>query len=512
MTWRWLCKRGLENFPTRPWALRMTFDAEKTFFKVAKQVPFSPRLRPELNVAKAGRKPKPYVTSWGEVVAGLARQGNDGRWRVVETGQRFTEPDERRAVRRFREQHETKVELVQIPVLGSGQAKTGKEANRILAPRAQTVYGDDNDSIIVREAHPQAIWSWIRRMLIEKPEYVSKMTDIPELINLGDMNPPGPALRISTVIEAYRRNSPALEMSKRNALTPLKRLVKEAKAKTLDDLTIEKLIAFRDRLEAEGEVLSAATRQEYFARIKTVIAFGKRVGLDTSQINACLDRCRVLWAAQPSPILKPEPISRADFHTLLSKGGEAWRPWLLLGLNLCLHLGEVCDLKWEDFDLEKGTYAAIRNKTRRRHIPRAAVLWPETIEALKMIGPLKPFVLVSRRGTRYDRAGRSHEFCEVRRKAGLPETVTFEGLRDGSYTAAAQAPGIDEKFVRVLAGQRSPGLQDNYVLRNPECVRSACDAVYAAYGPFPPGPPEPSTTNRALRMHRINLGAGPQDA
>ncbi len=52
-------------------------------------------------MTEIGRKQKPHETSWGEIVPGLARDV-DQRWRIVATGQRFTESDERKAVERFR--------------------------------------------------------------------------------------------------------------------------------------------------------------------------------------------------------------------------------------------------------------------------------------------------------------------------------------------------------------------------------------------------------------------------
>jgi integrase len=194
----------------------------------------------------------------------------------------------------------------------------------------------------------------------------------------------------------------------------------------------------------------------------------------------------VLWTAEPPPAPRPTPITREHFHALLTAGGDVWRPWLLLGLNLCLHLDEVCDLAWADFDLERATYAAIRKKTRRQRIPRAATLWPETVAALRALARRGKFVLISTHGTRYNRNTRGNAFAELRALAGVPDDVTFDHIRDGSYTSAANAPGVDEKFARVLAGQKSPGLQDNYVLRNPGCLEPACNAVYAKYGPFTP--------------------------
>ena len=47
---------------------------------------------------KRGRKPVPYVCPWNnETIDGLCLCP-DGRWRIVETGVKFTEPDPRRAV------------------------------------------------------------------------------------------------------------------------------------------------------------------------------------------------------------------------------------------------------------------------------------------------------------------------------------------------------------------------------------------------------------------------------
>src|SRR5687768_5034195 len=52
---------------------------------------------------KRGRKPKPYVCPWNnETIDGLYLC-KDGRWRIVETGEKFREADPRRAVARFRQ-------------------------------------------------------------------------------------------------------------------------------------------------------------------------------------------------------------------------------------------------------------------------------------------------------------------------------------------------------------------------------------------------------------------------
>ncbi len=64
----------------------------------------------------AGRRQKPFQSKVFGVVAGLARD-TDGRWRILATGQKFTEPDERRAIARFRAAQSAAATVrVEIPV------------------------------------------------------------------------------------------------------------------------------------------------------------------------------------------------------------------------------------------------------------------------------------------------------------------------------------------------------------------------------------------------------------
>jgi hypothetical protein len=129
---------------------------------------------------------------------------------------------------------------------------------------------------------------------------------------------------------------------------------------------------------------------------------------------------------------------------------------------------------------------AIRRKTEVDSIPRAAVLWPETVAALAAVPRKSPkYVFTSTTGTRYNRASRGNKVAKLRERAGVAVEVTFDWIKDGAYTAAVNDPDVEERSARVLAGHRSPGLQDNYVLRHPRCTAGACEAVHRVYGPFP---------------------------
>ena len=47
-----------------------------------------------------------------------------------------------------------------------------------------------------------------------------------------------------------------------------------------------------------------------------------------------------------------------DFAKLLAAGNGKWRAILLTALNCCMHLDEVCSIKWTELDLAKKTYAS----------------------------------------------------------------------------------------------------------------------------------------------------------
>lgn len=470
-----------------------------------------------------GRRQKPYTPTWGgDPIPGLYKCP-DGRWRINATGQKFTEHDERLAISKFRQREaqrnaEKAKFTVTVAEAPSGNGARVAEAvvrtaggvaieyapvvwhdgtsTPVTASGPGPVYIEIEDGVLKfkRESDEAAFWMTVRKRLLADARHAATMTGIPGLEQMIRMDVPSDAIKLVDLIAAYRKENPSTDKSKREAIATFQRLIDHAQAKTLDDLTQAKLLAFRASIEESGTLKSAATRVGYYGRIKTIIKFGLKVGLDQTQVGAAIDRCKVLWTAEALPAVNPQPISRDDYHSLLRAAGDsAWRAWLLLGLNLCLHMEEVCALKWSDFDLARGTFACIRNKTRRQRVPRAATLWAETLAVLDGIARRGEFVFVSTHGTRFNKNTRINDFKEFREIAGV--SATWDSLRDGAYSAACRAT-VDDKWARLLAGHSAPGLQDNYVLRHPEAVRPACEAVYKAYGPFPAhSSPAPAPAN-----------------
>ena len=291
---------------------------------------------------------------------------------------------------------------------------------------------------------------------------------------------PKPSLRLEAILDIYKQHADVLPRSKRYAIKRFEDFVKITKAKTLADLTTEVLATYRDTIKTR--VISPGTIANYFGVVKWIIRFAKTEGWDAVQIDACLSRMAVLKAPRDTRVHTPSPISPANFGKLLEvarKNYPAWEARLLVMLNFCLHFDEALAIEWVDLNFEAETFCTRRNK--RGRVIRCATLWPETVQALKAIKRTgSPFVFTSTHGTRFNACGQWKTWEKIRKAAGLPN-VQLDDVRDGAYTAACNASGVEEKHARLLAGHRSHGLQDNYVARNPAIVRGACEAVRAAF-------------------------------
>ncbi len=111
------------------------------------------------------------------------------------------------------------------------------------------------------------------------------------------------------------------------------------------------------------------------------------------------------------------------------------------------------------------------------------MLWDRTLEAIREYEKAEPhqshYLFVSRSGLPYDGNHVSRNFRRRRTEAGLDESVTFDMIRDGAYTAAIRG-GADVNQAKMLAGH-SVGISDCYLKRDPHMVAGACAAIERAY-------------------------------
>ncbi|MGC8540750.1 MAG: tyrosine-type recombinase/integrase [Phycisphaerae bacterium] len=422
-------------------------------------------------MSRAGRPPANYRTSWGEIIIGLSR-GTDLRWRIIKTGQKFTEHDETLAIKKFREMTSSHKPMATLTVVDPVDPL-------VLRPVSFSTLLDENENKIEStfdyRIDETAVWSWVKQQLINDPITVSVKLGIPEIRNLSAIKVEKD-IQLSELLAEYLKRQPNKRTS-RHSGQAFEKFMKVVQVTSVMEMTTEKLLEYRQKIESSN--LSPSTKNYYFSRVKIILSNGIKYGFNANVLRQALDRCRVLFTSEKQPPKNPTPISREDFHKLFNSANSQFKAILLISLNCCLHLGETMALTWDEFDVKRRCHISSRRKT---GIARAAMLWDETLTALQGVRKTNsPYVFVSYHGSKYNRATAGNLFSELRDKAGVSAAVKFDDIRDGAYTAATLCGQDSERLSRLLAGHSNYGLMDSYVKRNPEMVKPATDAVYKHY-------------------------------
>jgi integrase len=406
-----------------------------------------------------GRKADHFRTSDGTTILGLIHQ-RDGRYRVLATGQRFTAASETEAIatyRRLSPQQET----IDVPITSTDEMS---DSNNIWF-MSNRITGSD-------------FWPWLRELLVTRLGQVADKTGLPGLATLDLTKQPQSSPKLASIRDLYDTKNEANWRTKGQVKAAFARLRQITGAKTLDDLTTEALITFREAINSQLAPTGAA---QVFSKIKSALSFAAKYGQhDAEAIAKAIARAKALYAPRSNGHNKPTPMSTADFRTLLQAADTQWRAILLLAMNMALYAEDICELRWADFNLDAGTYTGQRQKT---SVVRVGCLWPETLTAIKAL-PRKgesPYLFTSKTGTRYMATTLYDVYKDLRESVGV--TTPFSGLRDAAYTIACEK--CDERIARVFAAHKAAGLLDAYVQRRPEFVKPATDAIREAFGPFP---------------------------
>ncbi|MEX0884995.1 MAG: tyrosine-type recombinase/integrase [Phycisphaeraceae bacterium] len=431
---------------------------------------------------KRGRPAKPHRTSWGAHINGLRRR-KDGRWVIIATGKTFAEPDERRAVARFRrwevEQQGETVADVNAP-LEAFQSAAGLAAAR---EAGAEIYGHtDGRYSVGTEVSEPVLWAWLREQLISRPEYVAEQTGIPEVARLADLPKPEPSPTLAAIGQLYHDKAQVKRKQRRQMQlfwNHFREWLAEHNVETLRQLTPSRVAEYGDHIRATEDSLKYVKNR--FTSIRGVINFSRKRGLHAADVRHALDCCAVLTAPRGGVRREPHPIDREHLEALVAHvEAPRMQAFLLCMLNLCMYPSEALNLDWGEIDLTKKTVVTDRSKT---HIVRVGVLWDRTVTALKEIRPSnagsKQPVFLSKLGRRWSEKTANVQFRALRQKAGVPTKVKAEDLRDGAYTAAVEA-GVELTQAKLLAGH-STGIPDHYAQRRPTMVADAVKAIEEAY-------------------------------
>jgi len=404
-------------------------------------------------VQRRGKPRKPdYVTSWGETLTG-AYLGSDGRLRPTGKSTPAFGPaaDERLAVHRFK------------------LWRTKNDPNAI-------------EPVEMNWESGEAVRQHIRNLILSDPHEAAKYLGVPHLSQYP-VTPDKPAntlLGLATQYVASRRNADGRPLDKKYAKN-LPVWWKDfcemiGNPKYPQNVTRQMIQTYYSKImEQFDNGKSPAFVRSRFSAVKAIVKFGLEYTDDKTECRRLLDECAIL--KPPREITNPQPISPDDYRKLLDKADLRMRAVLLLGINAAMHLGEVARTLKEHVNLAQGTLAARRTKTSN---PRACKLFERTVKAVqKYLDSTKanqtPFLFISRNGKPMTGEALRQKFVTLRRKAKVPDHVTFEGVRDAALTIADQ---VDPYYTKLLAGHKT-GQKDNYVLRqatNPKIVE-CCIAI-----------------------------------
>lgn len=450
---------------------------------------------------KRGRRAEHYTTSWDEPIYGLARRPSDGRWRIIGTDVTFTESDERLAVHRFktwkaRQERET----IAVPFAAAATPQALSEVlqglprptrptdpavalheSMVPAPtggatpvRLQAVPGSTLIEFHREPVASDAFWPWLRRLILDKSALVTERTGIPELAYFADLPKPQPSPTLSEVGEAYFTKANVTPNERSKSRLFWNDFVAAVGVATLREITPAVVGVYLERVLGADQ--SPTYARHRFGKVKTILHHARKRGMCPDDVRRALDACAILVPPRPKAV-DPHPIDRDDFHKLLGSADDQGTAMLLLSLNACLYGSEMGAVEWQHLDLDRGVMIAERGKT---GVSRVACLWPRTVEALRKLPRRIASPFITAQGTPYNSNTANKWFRSLREAAKLCDDVKFADVRDGAYTAAAEAKGVQFEHARILAGHRT-GMSDHYVRRRPTIVAEACAAIERAY-------------------------------
>jgi integrase len=418
---------------------------------------------------KVGRKPQNYVTSSNETINGLMRQP-DGRWKIIATGQRFTEPDENLAIAHFyRLTGQGLARLNGYVVMHAGD-ENWPEFDSATSVRI-TCYNEDQQwaEVNVPEAF---IWAHVRKELLRNPIYVAERVGIEQLGYLSKLDVPEKVPSLDDIEAAWKDHAKCAVEQVRKVLRGWQDFRKTTKITKIEDVTPSVVVAYQD--DVHGRNLSGKQQQHIFNSIRRIISFAKGRAMAITVMAKVHSFLSILKPSESATTLDPKPIEIAEFNAILAKATGEDRAMILLMLNAALYIKEAIRLEW--IDIKDGCLVTRRMKT--GECIRVAVLWPETLEALAQVQRVGPHIFRNYTGKRLGISGAQMRFNNLTDLACVPH-VTASQLRDGSYTACVQA-NVTSDLCKLLVGHRS-GMADHYVQRNPKMVAPACEAIYQHY-------------------------------
>jgi len=345
---------------------------------------------------------------------------------------------------------------------------------------------EDGRLISIQYISPEDLAAYVREQLLNpdtRSDFAATV-GIPELAYLDRLRPTESSLPLAQIGTDYldRKQNPLNSRYLRDARIFWEEFTKVVAMEKVAELNAEHFKRYREHVYQNGKKHSPSYANNRFGLVTSVLNYALADGRDTSSIQNALMLCKMLRRIKRNGGgLNPTPISRENFHKMLSIADERYTAILLLSLNAAYYPIDVCSVTKSSVNLRRKTLVERRTKT---GVPRIAVLWNRTCDAIRAYQKNhkhdSELLFLGQSGREYSPSQVARLFRKLRKEAGIPESVQFADIWDGAQTSAIEH-GADLLQTEMLLGHKCKGISDNYLQRKPSMVSDACQAIEHFY-------------------------------
>lgn len=302
---------------------------------------------------RKGRKRKDFPDpTTGKPVVGLSRM-TDGRWRIIGTQIRFTEPDVQKAITHFYKLMGEKlyeglppeeIEWLRTPAsaIVDGNAVTALSRGFALVGKPEVAW--------------RRFWTFVGQEIRAKPKWVAEQTGVEQIGYFTDVKPPAPLPSFDEIEQTYLKHAKCSLLQRKKHLRGFKDFIQTAEVESLRDIVPEAVVAYQD--EVQGRIVtrpngtqgrsSGKTQAHLYGGIRRVLRFCKSRAMAVDAMNKAISYLEILKPSETAVSLDPKPIECEDWDKLLAAADGDDKAMILLMLNGAFYLQEVISLEWGD--------------------------------------------------------------------------------------------------------------------------------------------------------------------
>lgn len=335
-----------------------------------------------------------------------------------------------------------------------------------------------------------AVWSFVGDFIRANRHKAAKLIGLPQIAYLDDLEKPK-TITLEQAGKNYHEDKQHEITAKqhRNSKVWWDGFVKfcaDLEITEVNQLTFDVFQQYANHVRTEQNSTSKKTKRaksnsysrSRFGTVKAVINYAA----ETQKIDAALwAKLKLAWK---KPLRLPKQkagkkniITPQEFAAMLEKASDFDKALLYLGINCAFYPSDF-DVTWAHVDLDTQTLYYRREKRdqgQTEGITRSAVLFDETIAALRKIKTDSPYIFATREKGPIAPSTVWDHVIDLRGKAGITRNIRPEDLRNTAATITSE--NVPAMQYKVLMGHAMDAEDQGYVAAHRYFTYDACKAL-----------------------------------